>query len=306
MLFKLDFTFTPDVLINYRNPIITLGSCFAESVAQKLIENRFTVVSNPNGILYNPISIANVFNQSSNHEDSDLIYYNDLWHSWNHHGRFSNPNKEAVLSKIHEEKSLFDNALQTEGTSIAITFGTATTYSYSGEVVANCHKLPASKFKQERLHVNDIVKRFDAILEKFKSNKFIFTVSPVRYTKYGLIENNRNKATLLIAVDELVSNHTNASYFPSYEIVNDELRDYRFFERDLIHPNQLAIDYVWERFVETFLDDETKAMLDEWKRVSSLLGHKILNENTAASERFSLKRQHALEDFEKNFFRESL
>ena len=229
----------PERRIGYQDKILLLGSCFADNIGKKFEEYYFQTSSNPFGTLYNPVSIAN----SLSPVESSLlpiIYHNGIWHSMMHHGAFSH----------------VDKALQ-EASVIIVTFGTAWVYEYHGEVVANCHKLPAKDFVRRRLTVEEIVQKWLPIIEQMSDKRWIFTVSPIRHIKDGLHENQVSKAVLLQAVDYLTSNSASASYFPSYEIMLDELRDYRFYAEDMLHPSQVAVDYIWQRFAETYFSSDT-------------------------------------------------
>jgi hypothetical protein len=173
-----------------------------------------------------------------------------------HHGAFSNVDKDELLRRCEESLCYMNRALQ-EASVIIVTFGTAWVYEYHGEVVANCHKLPAKDFVRRRLTVEEIVQKWLPIMEQMSDKRWIFTVSPIRHIKDGLHENQISKAILLQAVDYLTSNSASASYFPSYEIMLDELRDYRFYAEDMLHPSQVAVDYIWQRFAETYFSSDT-------------------------------------------------
>jgi hypothetical protein len=173
-----------------------------------------------------------------------------------HHGAFSNVDKDELLRRCEESLCYMNRALQ-EASTIIVTFGTAWVYEYHGEVVANCHKLPAKDFVRRRLTVEEIVQKWQPIIEQMSDKRWIFTVSPIRHIKDGLHENQISKAVLLQAVDYLTSNSASVSYFPSYEIMLDELRDYRFYAEDMLHPSQVAVDYIWQRFAETYFSSDT-------------------------------------------------
>ena len=207
--------------IGYQDKILLLGSCFADNVGEKFGEYYFQTTINPFGTLYNPISIANnLLPIASDH--LPIVCHNGLWHSMMHHGSFSHPNKDELLQRCGESRTIMRRALQ-EASTIIVTFGTAWVYEYYGQVVANCHKLPAKDFVRRRLTVEEIVQTWQPIIEQMSDKHWIFTVSPIRHIKDGLHENQISKAILLQAIDCLVSNSSAVSYFPSYEIMLDEL-----------------------------------------------------------------------------------
>ena len=245
----------PERQIGYQDKILLLGSCFADNMGKKFEEYYFQTSSNPFGTLYNPVSIANSLLPVTS-SLLPITYHNGMWHSMMHHGAFSNVDKDELLRRCEQSLCHMDRALQ-EASVIIVTFGTAWVYEYHGEVVANCHKLPAKDFVRRRLIVEEIVQKWQPIIEQMSDKRWIFTVSPIRHIKDGLHENQISKAILLQAVDYLTSNSALASYFPSYEIMLDELRDYRFYAEDMLHPSQVAVDYIWQRFAETYFSSDT-------------------------------------------------
>lgn len=263
-----------DRKIGYEDKILLLGSCFSDEIGAQMQQRYLHVTCNPFGTLYNPLSIANAINyklQITNYA-LPLVEYDGLWHSMAHHGSFSRPTKEEAEEAVRASVETMQQALS-EATVVIVTFGTAWVYEWSQGsgvrnqdkyVVANCHKMPDSWFSRRRLTVEEIVAAWCPILERYPDKHWIFTVSPIRHIKDGLHENQLSKATLLMAVEELrnteyrVQNTDRITYFPSYEIVLDELRDYRFFADDLVHPSAMAVQYIWERFVDTFCTNQTK------------------------------------------------
>ena len=250
MPFKLDFT----------SGIISLGSCFADEMGSRLQEGDFPVELNPFGALYNPASIASALYRLIDDREltkADLVKHENLWHSWHHHGSFSRPTVEEALTvcnaRIHQAHNAFKDARL-----LMITFGTAWVFEHDGEVVANCHKLPAYLFMRRKMTVEEIVDMWHPLLEKlhayYPQLNIMFSVSPIRHLADGAHGNQLSKATLLLAVDELIDSNSQAlkqssiHYFPAYEIVLDELRDYRYFDDKMTHPTSLAVDVVWERF----------------------------------------------------------
>ncbi len=283
--------------LGYDNRWLLLGSCFSDSIAEKLAAHAFKVVGNPFGTLYNPLSIAKMISsalQLPPQEESNpifdtpsTIYYDGLWHSFLHHGRFSHADRAVFEQNIAESIRIGREALQ-DASVIIITFGTAWVYERNGEVVSNCHKLPEKEFTRRRLRVEEIVSVWQPIVDKLtaQGKRIIFTVSPIRHKRDGLHENQLSKATLLLAIEQLQHTRriTNTSlqdgaveYFPAYEIVLDELRDYRFFAEDMVHPSAVAIDYIWERFGDTYFSAATRETmrlrLKEYKQAQHRLLH---------------------------------
>lgn len=249
----------------HNRPVLLLGSCFSDEVGAKLIAAGFDVLCNPFGTLYNPESIAACLSRAVANQpitDQYLVCHEGLWHSWLHHGRFSHGQKVEALAMANQAIGNTHLSLQRHPV-VIITFGTAWTFTLTqhgvgeamvGQVVANCHKLPAAYFHRSRLSVGDIVSRWQPLLRQLGTD-VLFTVSPIRHMADGAHGSQLSKATLLLAVDELMS--PQCEYFPSYEIVMDELRDYRFYARDLCHVSDVAVDIVWERFQQTYMDAAT-------------------------------------------------
>ena len=278
--------------IGYEDRILMLGSCFSDEIGEQMQQRHLPVTCNPFGTLYNPLSIAQAIQLT---ELPELVEYDGLWHSMAHHGSFSYPAKEetetAVRASIESMQKAFADA-----TVVIVTFGTAWVYEWNKEsgvrnqesgvrsqdkyVVANCHKMPESWFSRRRLTVEEIVAAWQPVIDRYPDKHWIFTVSPIRHIKDGLHENQLSKATLLMAVEELrnteyrvqnteyrVQNTDRVTYFPSYEILLDELRDYRFYADDLVHPSSLAVNYIWERFADTFCTPQTRNQMQvEHKR----------------------------------------
>ncbi len=251
--------------IGYEDKILMLGSCFSDEIGEQMKQRNMSVTCNPFGTLYNPLSIANAICSSFVHCTSYIVPHDGLWHSMMHHGSFSRPTREEAEEAVKASIETMQNALQ-EATVVIVTFGTAWIYEMNGEIVGNCHKLPADRFTRRRLTVEEIVAAWQPIIERYPDKHWIFTVSPIRHIKDGLHENQLSKATLLMAIEQLLDNRqsivprqsSNRHYFPSYEILLDELRDYRFYADDLVHPSSLAVNYIWERFVDTFCTPQTR------------------------------------------------
>jgi hypothetical protein len=284
--------------IRYKDRMMFIGSCFADHIGKKIWGYRFQVDVNPFGVLYNPLSVSSACKHMLKPErfvEDDLFLYDGLYHSFAHHGQFSNVSAESCLSGINESLSHAAEWLRTTSY-LVITFGTAYVYRLkkNGIVVANCHKLPASEFVRERLAVNDIVDEWSVLLEDLwrvnSSLKIICTVSPIRHWKDGAHPNQVSKATLLLAEQALTEQYPGqVLYFPAYEIMMDELRDYRFYAEDMIHPSSQAIDYIWERFSDTYMDQETHALMKEVNVIDKNLNHKPFNAKAEAYKQFLMQ-----------------
>ncbi len=283
MEFHLNYTPTPSpVKITYADKILLIGSCFAENIGEKLIQSKFQTLINPNGILFNPISIATALRSYLQPETKNLKpeTNNDLHFSFEHHGSFSSTTKEELEYKIISSHKTAHQQLK-EAKFLIITFGSAFAYRHiaSNKIVANCHKLPQQDFKKELLSVENLVADYKLLFEELKKFNpqlnIILTVSPVKYLRDGIIENNLSKSILIQSVHQLSKN-----YFPSYELVNDDLRDYRFYKEDMAHPNEQAINYVWEKFSEVYFSNETNSLIKNIKDITQAAHHRPINENT--------------------------
>lgn len=291
--------------ITHQDAILLLGSCFTENIGEKLIHSKFNVNINPFGIIYNPISIANSLTRILNKEpytEQDLSVYNGKFFSFDHHGSFSSFNQQECLAKINNEISCAHQHLQ-ETKTIVITLGTAWVYENieTKKLVANCHKIPAKNFTKRLLTVDEIVRQFSALASKLKNINFVFTVSPVRHISNGLHENNISKSVLHLAIHQLTSQHKNCSYFAAYEMVIDELRDYRFFKEDMIHPTNQAIDYVWEKFAATYFNKETILLNQRIEKLQQAALHRPFNFESESHQKFVTEQVLQMQQLEKEF-----
>jgi hypothetical protein len=297
--------------IDYHTPILTLGSCFTENIGERLKALRLPICVNPFGIVYNPISIADSINYLMTDDfyaEKDIFKHHDLYHSWQHHGRFSSPDIDKILRGVKAEiKKGRDTLKKTK--ILMLTLGTARIFmeKKTGQVVANCHKVPASHFEEKRLNVAEIVEKLSDTFEKIKSQnidcQIIITVSPIRHIKDGLVENQRSKATLILAAEALSKQYSNVQYFPAYEIMMDDLRDYRFYEADMIHPNSQAIDYIWQRFLDTYFSEKTQGIMREVGKLNTMQNHSPLHGDTEGYQQFVDKvRKYEMELKEKYSF----
>jgi hypothetical protein len=285
--------------IGYNDKILLLGSCFADNIGERFGEHYFQTTINPFGTLYNPASIFTSLSPVDTQE-RPVVLHNGLWHSMMHHGSFSHPDKNELLRRCEESWVVMRNALQ-EASTIIVTFGTSWVYEREGMVVANCHKLPAKEFVRRRLTVDDIVQTWQTLIEQMPDKHWIFTVSPIRHIKDGLHENQISKAILLQAVDCLVSNNKAVSYFPSYEIMLDELRDYRFYADDMLHPSSLAVDYIWQRFVDTYMTIDTQNEMRILHQLWRDRHHRFLYPGTEEAIAFKERTEKRLESFKKQY-----
>ena len=253
--------------IGYDTKIMMLGSCFAENLGVRLKQLKFNIILNPFGIVYHPAPAARNLERiiaGKPYTINELQQHNELWCSFDHHGRFSHPDASVCLNQINTELLNARNQLL-HSKFLFVTFGTAWAYrlKITGEITANCHKFPSSDFERIRFDVNEInaiwSKTIDNLRDFNPSVKTIFTVSPIRHLRDGAHENQLSKSALLLAVDRL-NRKLNTGYFPAYEIVLDELRDYRFYNEDMLHPNNVAINYIWRRFCESYMEDGLQIM----------------------------------------------
>lgn len=270
--------------IDYDNPMMLLGSCFSDNIGNYFYRHRFDVCSNPFGVLFNPISIDRAVRLMLNPQTFDKERYffknRDLWVSFAHHGRFSRENFEVFEQNIDEQLEQAASFLQ-HTDYLFITFGTAFCYKFIPRdlIVSNCHKIPNNQFERIRLDVKKIVSQWNETLRLLKENfpnmKVIFTVSPVRHAGDGMHENTLSKSVLLLAVEKLVDNET-SFYFPSYEFLMDDLRDYRFYAKDLCHPNDLAIEYLEEKVAESFFTPQTMERVKAVGQENRFFAHRPL------------------------------
>ena len=285
--------------IDHSQPILSLGSCFADNIAKRLQRAKFNTTAAPTGILFNPESIARAierFDRAREDKGSlptieELHQANGVWYNYDFHSSLSHIDADRARSQMSDAVMRGAEALA-EAKVVIITFGTAFVYRLndSGEVVANCHKQPQRLFSREMLSAEDIVQRYNALLQgPLADKRVIFTLSPVRHLGDGLEQNSLSKATLRVAIAEIVARNSNADYFPSYEIMMDELRDYRFYADDMAHPSALAVEYIWERFSQTALSEAT---LDAIKRIEHIMAaaeHRPFNPESEAHRAFCRK-----------------
>ena len=260
--------------------IFALGSCFAENISERLAKAKFSVTTNPFGVLFNPLSIADAIERLDDTRAfavCDIKAGRENFFSFDAHSSLDGKTQTEAFANLNRAVAQGGKALH-ESDWVILTFGTAWIYEKEGRVVANCHKQPASQFSRRRLSVAEIVERYDALFEGvLRDKKVILTVSPVRHMGDGLQENSVSKAILRLAVEELVAKYENAHYFPSYEILIDDLRDYRYYGEDLAHPSKAAVDYVWERFCEAILSPKAQELLPRIAQIVAAAEHRPFN-----------------------------
>ena len=297
------------ISISHQDQLLSLGSCFAKSMGTRLEQLKFSIVLNPFGILYNPISIQKnltILMREKEWKEEQLFFYKGLWRSFLHHSQLAYPNKEEALKCIRQNIKRGQQQLQ-EADYLLITLGTAFVYVFrqSGEVVANCHKLPTSNFIKRKLKVAEVAMALGDVLKRLQTKKpnlkIIVTISPVRHLKEGLIENQRSKAVLVLALEQLCQEITNCYYFPSYELLLDDLRDYRFYGTDMIHPNSTALDYIWQQLDRAFFDETTQQLNRRIKAVWRASQHKAFHIKSIEHQTFLKNQLTKIENLENAF-----
>jgi len=307
--------------INYEHKILLIGSCFTEHIGRSLEELKFSVLQNPNGILFDPLSVSQSlvsYIQNKQCSERDFFQLNEVWHSWKHHSRFSNTDLEQAVQNVNASQQAAYQFLK-NGDWMIITLGSSFSYRLTeeagkvpspggnleevGTAVANCHRAPAQWFQKYLMTAGETISSLDNCLAQlFEFNptfNIIFTVSPVRHIRDGVVDNNRSKARLIEAVHHLVDKYENLYYFPAYELVIDVLRDYRFYDTDLVHPNYMATQFVLEKFAETFIDEPTQSLMKQVQSVIIARRHKPFQPDTTAHKQFlnaSYERVKALMD----------
>lgn len=297
-MFKLTFDIPEsDQKINLKDSILLIGSCFSDEMGDRLLANKLNTLSNPFGTIYNTHSIFKLLKGDSS--ENSIVESQGVFYHWDAHGEISGLNKTEV-EKAFEDRQKETHQFLSSTKWLIITLGTAWVYEYENTgIVANCHKVPQYRFTKRLLSQEDISKQFSELHSYLKTNDLdihiLFTISPVRHIRDGLVENNRSKAILIDAVHSMVERFDNVSYFPSYEIIVDELRDYRFFKEDMIHPSEQTINYVWDRFLETYFDNESRAFISEWNKLQRAIDHKPFQPNSKNYQDFLKKTLEKLE-----------
>lgn len=304
--------------IDYTSQSLLLGSCFSENIGEKLTYFKFQSNQNPFGILFHPLAIEKLILKASKKETysvDDIFFLNERWYCFDAHSEVSDTSEENLLEKLNSGLKLTFEQI-TKATHVVITLGTAWVYRHqkTNHVVANCHKVPQKEFSKELLAVDEIQKSLENTIRSIRSLHkkvhFVLTVSPVRHLKDGFVANQRSKAHLTAAIQETLYNSNNKShisYFPSYEIMMDELRDYRFYKVDMVHPNQLAIDYIWDKFKYVWISKSAYGTMDKVEEIQKGLAHRPFHKSSEQHGRFLkslekkityLQQQYDFMDFE--------
>jgi len=301
LLLNIDLKKLPE-RIGYRDKILLTGSCFTEHIGNALSELKFNVLQNPNGILFGPDAVCKSllsYIDNRQYGEEDLFYLNEVWNSWDHHSRFSHTSRQEAARIINESQQNAHSFLK-EAEWLLITLGSAFTYELTtdadtattgfGNGVANCHRAPARWFSKKMLGIDEITQKLEYCLTSLKAFnprlRFIFTISPVRHIRDGVVENNRSKARLIESVHAVVSKFDYAWYFPAYELLIDVLRDYRFYDIDLVHPNYAATQFVMEKFTENCIEEDAQQLMKEIKAIVTARKHKAFQPHTKAHENF--------------------
>lgn len=281
--------------IDYDAKILSLGSCFAVNIADKCNYYKFQNTVNPFGILFHPLAIQNIIQRAVEEDfltESELFFHNERWHCFDVHSDLSHSSKEDLLQNLNQSLSALILLIKTTS-HLIITYGTAWVYKEktSGKIVANCHKVPQNQFDKELLSASQIedaiAETVSLLLEVNPKLNIVLTVSPVRHLKDGFIQNQQSKANLIIGIHQTINRQPSTiNYFPSYEIMMDELRDYRFYGADMIHPNQTAIDYIWERFVETHIAVDSIQIMNEVASIQKALAHRPFHPGSQNHQKF--------------------
>jgi hypothetical protein len=295
--FRLECTISPianKITIEHR--LLLLGSCFTNHIYDRLQLHKFDVVQNPNGILFNPISIFKSLHQyldATVIQEEELFLHQGIWNHWSFHSSYSDADRTVALDRMNNSIAGANQFLQKTDW-LFITLGSGFVYEHlSAGVVANCHKYPTDQFKKYLLDPSFIAHEFSRLMEQLKRMnndiRVVLTVSPVRHLRDGFVENNRSKAVLFHAIDKITSLHAGVEYFPAYELIVDDLRDYRFYAEDMVHPNYLSTQYVWEKFVEACIDGKTQEVMKEIQQLQQAFKHKPLHPNSSEHQKFRQK-----------------
>lgn len=280
--------------ITHQEGVLFLGSCFSEHIANRLLDLKFNVNTNPFGIVFNPKSIASSLYRiihKKYFKDEDVFEKEGLWYSLEAHSSVFSISKNELLEKLNHSIDLWNNEIQ-KASYLIVTFGSAFAYHHKQKekIVANCHKLPQALFEKTLFENHEIIVDFQELINDLKTInpqlKWMFTVSPVKHLRDGVVENNLSKAILIQSVHQLIKQNTNCFYFPAYELVTDDLRDYRFYESDMAHPNTQAINYVWKKFSEVYFNEATSAINERVLQIHQAYHHRLFNKTTETSMKF--------------------
>lgn len=299
-----------DVRIEHSTPMMLFGSCFSENIGSKLKDHKFNVDLNPFGILYNPFSVSKSIRrllENKHFNISELVYNNEMYHSFMHHGSFSDMDPQLCLEKINDRYIKASDFIKKTDI-LLITFGTSYAFRLHSNqlIVSNCHKIPANKFVRFRLTIEEIVEEWSSLIEQLVTQnpaiRLIFTVSPIRHFRDGAHDNQISKSILHIAIENIRDLFKDrVDYFPAYEIMIDELRDYRFYEEDMVHPTTVAQDYIWHCFAGRYFSEATKIINSRWSSIKKSIDHRPVNTNTEAYRKFLISTLKSIESFSKKY-----
>jgi len=287
-----------DPFIDYTERLFMAGSCFVEHIGTALRDYRFHVTINPYGILYNPLSLLRLFDEldeRKQYSHDDLFFHENLWHSPAHHTSFSHRERDQTLKAINSALDQGAQSLADAGT-VVVTWGTAWVYTRNGEVLANCHRLARASMEKRILDFEECVEAMRSVASRYPDKKIIHTISPVRHLRDGFVESSRSKALLIAALHEAITPFHNNRYFPSYEIMVDSLRDYRFYAEDMVHPSTTAVAYIRDFFFECFLTDETKCTASEIESLLRELRHRPFRPDSEEAIEFYISLRQRLRD----------
>lgn len=296
--------------IAHSDHLMLVGSCFTGHIGDRLKARKFTVQANPFGIVYNPFSITRCLERlwAGNHifSEKEIFENAGLWHSWEHHGMFSKPDKHDTLSGLNDAYAASANFIK-KTSRLLLTFGTADVFALrkTGQIAANNHKMPAAHLEERRLSVSEIVDSTVGILQKIKSAntdlQVVLTVSPVRHLRNGPVANQRSKATLVLACEEIGRQLGFVHYFPAYELLLDDLRDYRFYAADMVHPSDVAVQYIWDAFSEMYFSTATKNLNERIGKIAAAAQHRPFHPGTPEHQAFAQAQLKSIESLKKQW-----
>lgn len=295
--------------LTYESKVLLMGSCFSDHIGEKLTHYKFNTLSNPFGIIFQPLALEKLITRAINQDlftKEDLFFLNERWHCFEVHSKWSHSDPDLMLGKLNSTLSQVENFI-CSGSHLIFTLGTSWMYRHikTDKPVANCHKVPQSQFLKELLGVIEVCETLDSLSALIKSvnpkAKTIFTISPVRHLKDGFVENQRSKAHLIAAVHEVVEPRKKKYYFPAYELLMDDLRDYRFYDNDMIHPSEVATAYIWEQFVKVWIADKVTPVMKEVAAIQSGLAHRPFNPDADAYHEFKDGLQRRIDSLKKEY-----
>jgi hypothetical protein len=308
LILELDIPQLPQP-IQHTHKILLIGSCFTENISERLITNKFKVLSNPHGILFNPLSVAYSINSYLNNKEytkNDLFQLNELWNSWDHHTRFSHTDADTALHGINQSQGESSSFIR-EADWVVITLGSAFQYylTENNKPVANNHRAPAQWFEKKLLEIEDIKEALSETLNRLYAVnpgiQVLFTISPVRHIRDGVVDNNRSKARLIEVVHNLCATYAQAHYFPAYELIIDILRDYRYYDIDFVHPNYLATSFVWEQFIKACIAEPARHSMKLVQDIATARSHRTRFPDTEAHRKFKSSYLQKIKDLKQQF-----